>query len=397
MNALLSFFAGSASVLQQQCISWFQQEQKGYGRGDALLYLILRSGCFGSSGPQTDAFILTYNDRKRAQRKVAYSLRKMIAEAVPRDLFAALHDDPFARASEWLEQALQIYNRSDWQTLATRLTSLQATQESFRLVSSDLLQPLIEKYSLSASGLNNFLECRRRFYFENLLRIPQQKLPSMQFGSAVHYSLEKLFAEMKQNNGRFDKEEKLVQWFEEYLQGNGLYTDDDFEERLEKGRLVLPLYYQRYIQEWSRVVVVEKLIRGVQFHDVPLLGFIDKLEFNGTDVTIVDYKTGSWEKALKRLEPPSAEQEMGGSYWRQAQFYKILVDHDNSNTWRAVSAYFDFIEPVNGTFQRKEIVFDKASTETITQLIKNVWSQIGQVSFEQPCSAPDCPYCQHNF
>lgn len=393
MNALLSLLPDPPSVLQEQCIRWFELERQGYGKGDAILFLILRSGCFGCTGPEADAMILSFNERKRAQRKSAYTLRKTIADAVPRDLFAALHNDPFATASEWLEASLLYFNQSNWPILVTRLTSLVASRESFAILPTEALEPLLRKYTLSASGLNNYLECPRSFYFENLLRIPQQKLPSMQFGSAVHYALEKLFTEMKQYNGRFEKEDKLVYWFEEYLKENGLYDDPSFADRLEKGRAVLPLYYQRYIREWSRVVVVEKMIRGVQFHGVPLLGFIDKLEFNGTEVTIIDYKTGSWEKALTKLEPPSATQEKGGSYWRQAQFYKILVDHDNSTTWKAVNAYFDFIEPVEGVFRRKEIDFNPASAETISHLIRNAWSGIQSGDFTSPCTDPGCPYC----
>lgn len=375
-------------------MKWLEAEQLLFGAGDALLFQLLRSGCFGSTSLEADAYLLQFNEKKRGQKKSPLSLRSMIADAVPRDLFSTLHNDPMARASEWLEEAVLLWKESKWEELQAKILGLEAPERTFEILPFDQLKPLLEKYTLSVSGLNSYLECPRGFYFENLLRVPVIKHPSMVFGSAVHYALEKLFTQMKQQSGRFDSEEQFVQWFEEYMHQNRVAFDTEFETRLQKGRDLLPLYYRKYLPEWSRVVVVEKLIRGVRFRGVPLLGFIDKLEFNGTDVAIIDYKTGSFEKAMKRMETPSAQNEKGGSYWRQAIFYKILIDHDPANAWRAVEAVFDFIEPVEGQFLKKRIELDPASVETVAQQIIQGWTRIQNGDFLQKCTASDCPYCR---
>lgn len=394
MKQLLPHFDQAPSSLQLQCMKWLEAEQLMYGAGDAVLFQILRSGCFGSTANETDRFLLQYNEKKRGQKKTSLSLRKMIADAVPRDLFSSLHADPIAKASEWLEKAILLVKGEKWAELGTNLRNLTATNTSFEILPFAELKPLLDKYTLSVSGLNSFLECPRSFYFETLLRIPVIKHPSMLFGSAVHYALEKLFTQMKQQQGRFDSEEQFVQWFEEYMQGNRVAFDTDFDARIQKGRDILPLYYRKYLPEWSRVVIVEKLIRGVNFRNVPLLGFIDKLEFNGTDVSIIDYKTGSIEKAMIRLEPPSAHNTMGGSYWRQAIFYKILVDHNPGTAWRAKEALFEFIEPVDGQFIKKRIELDPASIETVAQQIAHSWERIQNGDFLHKCTDLACPYCQ---
>lgn len=394
MNPLRPHFDQKTSYIQELCIKWLEAEQLQYGAGDAWLFQLLRSGCFGSSSKEADVYLLQFNEKKRGQKKSPLSLRRMIADVVPRDLFSTLHNDPMARASEWLEDAVLLWKEAKWEELHAKLLGLEAPERTFEILPFDQLKPLLEKYTLSVSGLNNYLECPRGFYFENLLRVPVIKHPSMVFGSAVHYALEKLFTQMKQQSGRFDSEEQFVQWFEEYMQQNRVAFDTDFEDRLQKGRDLLPLYFRNYLSKWSRVVVVEKLIRGVRFRGVPLLGFIDKLEFTGTDVAIIDYKTGSFEKALKRMEAPSAQNEMGGSYWRQAIFYKILIDHDPANAWRAVEAVFDFIEPVEGQFLKKRIELDPASIETVAQQITQGWTRIQRGDFLQKCSASDCPYCR---
>lgn len=41
---------------------------------------------------------------------------------------------------------------------------------------------------------------------------------------------------------------------------------------------------------WNKVVAVERNIRGVVVNGVPLKGKLDKLEFDGKNVNVVDYK-----------------------------------------------------------------------------------------------------------
>lgn len=57
--------------------------------------------------------------------------------------------------------------------------------------------------------------------------------------------------------------------------------------------------------------------------DVPIKGKIDKLEFNGKYVNVVDYKSGNFENAKDKMMRPEDKNPNGGDYWRQAVFYKI--------------------------------------------------------------------------
>ncbi|MFX8758865.1 hypothetical protein ABTM54_19885, partial [Acinetobacter baumannii] len=69
----------------------------------------------------------------------------------------------------------------------------------------------------------------------------------------------------------------------------------------------------------------------------------------------------------------------GGDYWRQAVFYKILVDKYEQKDWKAISAEFDFIEPdKNKTYRKEKILITEASIQTVTEQIKTVWQKIQQ-------------------
>lgn len=71
-------------------------------------------------------------------------------------------------------------------------------------------------------------------------------------------------------------------------------------------------------------MAVERNIRGVVYNGVPLKGKLDKLEFNGKEVNVVDYKSGNIDNAIPKMKAPHEKDPNGGDYWRQAVFYKIL-------------------------------------------------------------------------
>jgi DNA helicase-2/ATP-dependent DNA helicase PcrA len=127
---------------------------------------------------------------------------------------------------------------------------------------------------------------------------------------------------------------------------------------------------------------------------VPLKGKLDKLEFNGKDVNVVDYKTGDIDKALPKMKGPHDKLPEGGDYWRQAVFYKILIDNYQQKDWKVISTEFDFIEPDKKKQYRKEkIVINPQDTETVKQQITEVWTKIQQKDFYTGCGKEDCHWC----
>ena len=56
-------------------------------------------------------------------------------------------------------------------------------------------------------------------------------------------------------------------------------------------------------RSWNRIVSIEKNINNVAIEGVPAKGMLDKLEFDGKQVNVVDYKTGNPDNALPKLTP----------------------------------------------------------------------------------------------
>jgi DNA helicase-2/ATP-dependent DNA helicase PcrA len=259
---------------------------------------------------------------------------------------------------------------------------------------ADFVSRMLEKFVMNVTALNNYLKCPLQFYYQNLVRVPSGKSEATEFGSAVHYALEKLFSKMQEQE-KFPELRVFIDDFEWYMHRHREnFTKEEFNRRMEQGQIVLTDYYQNYINSWNKVVAVERSIRNVVVEGVPLKGKLDKLEFDGSNVNVVDYKTGDVEKARKKLMPPDDKEPNGGDYWRQAVFYKILVDHYDQKNWKVVSTEFDFIEPdKKKQFKKEKIVISPADITTVTQQIKTVWKKIQDRELYTGCGKSDCHWC----
>ena len=276
------------------------------------------------------------------------------------------------------------------------LSFTEAEAPEIEKIEEEIIGRVLDKFVMSVTALNSYLKCPLEFYFRNLIRIPSPKNEATEFGSAVHYALEKLFRKM-QDGGKekFNPKEDFINDFEWYMNRHReSFTKEQFARRMEYGQEVLSNYYDTYINRFSKIVSIELNIRNVVLNNVPLKGKLDKLEFDGKSVNVVDYKSGDPDKAIPKTKGPSDKDPHGGDYWRQAVFYKILVDNYKAKDWKAVSTEFDFIEPDKKKNYRKEkLVISPADITTVTQQITGAWEKIQNREFYIGCGKEDCHWC----
>ncbi len=264
---------------------------------------------------------------------------------------------------------------------------------------ADFLAPILDKFVMNVTALNNYLKCPLQFYYNNIVRVPSGRNEATEFGSAVHHALDQLFKKMQTSNNIFPSKEIFIADFEWYLHRHREnFTKEQFARRLEYGHEVLTNYYNTYINTFNKIVSVERSIRNLMVEGVPLKGKLDKLEFDGNNINVVDYKTGNYDtakKIKKTFDAPNEKMPNGGDYWRQAVFYKILIDNNTTNSnWNAVSAEFDFIEPDEKKVYRKEkLVISAADITTVKEQIKTTWQQIQNREFYTGCGKEDCKWC----
>lgn len=285
------------------------------------------------------------------------------------------------------------------QEILSEFTALhfgEAEAPEIEKIEEEFISRLLEKFVMNVTALNNYLKCPLEFYFKNLIRIPSPKNEATEFGSAIHHALEKLFRKMQDGKmDTFSSKEEFIADFEWYMQRHREnFTKEQFDRRMEYGHEVLGNYYDKYINSFNKIVAIERNIRNITIKDVPIKGKLDKLEFDGRSVNVVDYKTGDPDKAKERLKGPSEKDPNGGDYWRQAVFYKLLVDNYEQKGWQAVSTEFDFIEPdKKKNYRREKVVISPADITTVTQQITDTWQKIQNREFYIGCGKEDCHWC----
>jgi DNA helicase-2/ATP-dependent DNA helicase PcrA len=118
------------------------------------------------------------------------------------------------------------------------------------------------------------------------------------------------------------------------------------------------------------------------------------MEFDGHQVNVVDYKTGNPDNAKEKLKNPAADPPHGGDYWRQAVFYKLLIDNNEQGKYQVKSTEFDFIEPNNKKEIKSVLVeITQEDTRTLRDQIHHVWDRIQARDFYTGCGEADCHWC----
>lgn len=263
------------------------------------------------------------------------------------------------------------------------------------LIDKNYINQLLQNYTLSVTHLSNYLDCPLRFYFQCLIRVPSGKSPSATFGSAAHDALKRAFRTLKENNDEFPPTELFMKDFRAYMYRNrDSFTKEDFKLRLDYGDKILPPYYELNTLSWNKIALVELSIKNIEVDGVPVKGSLDKVEFTGKQVTVVDYKTGKHRNAKEKLLRPTNEKPNGGDYWRQAVFYKLLIENDRSKDWQVISTQFDFIEPVSeGEYVTEKIVISPEDVEIVREQIRTVYAKIQAHDFNTGCGKEECDWC----
>lgn len=271
---------------------------------------------------------------------------------------------------------------------------------SIALAREELLKRRLESYVLSVSAMNLYIKCQLSFYYEKILGVPQAKSDTLGFGTAIHYALEQYYKKMIDSPERtFPGLDFLLLMFKKSMQREeSSFTQLQYERRMELGIKLLTEYHASQMADLRTDVKIEAeyKIYKVIVEGVPLLGNIDKIEINGTKCKVVDYKTGSPDRALtKELSPPSDDNPYGGNYWRQMVFYYLLISHyPQTKGYTMTEGVFEFIE------KNREDKYVKFTVPILEQdiyllkrQIKEVYARIMNFEFDKGCGKEDCYWC----
>lgn len=265
--------------------------------------------------------------------------------------------------------------------------------------------------SLSVSVLNRFLNCRYSFYYDNVLKLSKyyklsfgdkEHKPKINtnhaptgevFGTIMHKTLEEIY-----DKKQFDKSE-ILKIFDSNLEKHKTEIVDgmNLDDIKKYGHNLIKNLYENYILNSCKCVDLEKEITVLLEGKYPITGKIDKIEYDGDTIRIIDYKTGYSEFGMEELEK-------GKDYWRQAVFYKLLllndlnIDTDN----KIIEVKYIFLDnSINELgYSIHDVVIDDNDISSVIKDIKDFWDLIrsgrieGAKDFGPDCGKPDCDFCR---
>lgn len=342
--------------------------------------------------PNADERRLFYVALTRARKRVYLTYAKTTLEG------KALTPSQFL--SEFVQEPKTLEQVSNWNQFETwfsdnqqnLLEPIHITTLSKRSNLDDLQGYVAQTFrsqSLSVSALNNYLTCPWRYFFRNLVLLPEAKTGPLVFGSLIHQSISTFF---KAKSG--DKIAQALESFNSSLEKQAL-TDGVRADLKAEGMKYLPEFLQIHASSITPPLLSELSIGSVGLSpEISLNGKLDLVQVlnNKNEVRVWDFKTG---KPKSRNDIEGKTKASNGDYKRQLVFYKLLLNHYRGGKYTMVEGVIDFIKPKTSGAHVSEVFHIAAEEEKeLIDTIHRVAHEITTLSFwEKTCDDENCEYC----
>ncbi len=257
-----------------------------------------------------------------------------------------------------------------------------------------LVDAFVEQ-GISATALNNYLECPWKYFYRNLVRVPEKPTPSSLYGNAIHNAL-RLFRDLSSSAGKRQPLSTLLDYLQTSIEAQG-FTPSSYADAQKKGIRALTDWYGRNEDVYQFRAICEKKfevylrMQGAMPEQILLRGLLDVIEFSGDgSVRVIDYKTG---KHKSRNELEGNTKNATGDYKRQLDFYCILMELGQMERPSRLS--LEFIEPdAHGKTVEHTFLYDEAAVAELKSTIERVTNEIYTLAFwDKKCETADCEYC----
>lgn len=257
------------------------------------------------------------------------------------------------------------------------------------------LKDAFVEQGISATALNNYLECPWKYFYRNLVRVPEKPTSSSLYGNALHNAL-RLFRDLCASTQTYQPLSVLLDYLKVSIDQQG-FTPASYADAHKKGVRALTDWHKRNAENYQFRAICEKKfevylgLSGVELERVLLRGLIDVIEFNTDDsVHVIDYKTG---KHKSRNELEGNTKTATGDYKRQLDFYCILLELSQMQAPSTLS--LEFIEPdASGKTVVHSFNYDGAQVSELKETIARVADEIYTLAFwDNGCKKDDCEYC----
>jgi DNA helicase-2/ATP-dependent DNA helicase PcrA len=264
------------------------------------------------------------------------------------------------------------------------------------MIQRPFIQQKVEKFKLSTTALNNYLSCPLSFYFNNIIRVPAAKSPVMIFGTIIHNVLQDCYVYLNEIGILPDLNFIQLKIDKQFLRHAEIFTNQEITHQKHYAFTILKNYRETIMPTWKKGSQLERPVEAV-FEGFQLKGKLDRIDFIGKNAEIVDYKTGKFKSEKFKIAESDNAENKGGDYWRQAIFYKILLDNEPLKKWETSSASFEFVEPEEKNnekiIQIKKVQFSTEEINLAKAQIRETMHSIRNFEFDKGCGKKECQWC----
>jgi len=289
----------------------------------------------------------------------------------------------------------------DTQALNESFGPLEALALEHKSIAIDttLLTHLLAERGFSATSLNNYLRSPWDYFYRNVLRIPETQAVHMQFGTAVHNTLEYTTAYHTKKQV-FPTTAEIKKKFETELSRLPIGVEE-YTRLHEKGFTALLTYVEHLKSELPADTKEELKLRvhletGLeQLPEVILTGKLDRIDIiEGKATRVVDYKTGK-PKSRNVIEGNTKTSD--GGYKRQLVFYALLLSLHDDERYQCKTGVLSFVEAdTKGVIKEESFVITDEEIESLKEeIIQSVSSITSGEFLHEPCDDSVSEYCQY--
>ena len=276
-----------------------------------------------------------------------------------------------------------------------------------------ILNDMINNLSLNPTRVNNYMLCRRKFLYNDVLKLPAAKKRSLVFGNSIHKALEETYREFKRKS-KFPDFKFFLSAFEGELRMQGA---ERMIERECLNKALSPALREWFEAASSNPVMpidLEKKLIITIADNIIFTGKYDKVEWQDEKknmVRIIDYKTGKPDNHLKKInECRSLRSDDCDGYLRQLVCYKLLYEKDKRRSRGRIVSHgvLVFIEPVSADIRKLDVKkgnyvslpvhISEEMVKEMEGIIEDVWDNIKNLRFEKPVKRDEekCQRCDYD-
>lgn len=226
---------------------------------------------------------------------------------------------------------------------------------------TNLVKDEYVKLRVSVTMLNNFFECPWKWYFRNLLKLPELLTESLIFGNVVHGSIEQIL-----KNGTHNLDEII----KNQINKQKVFDEVKIKRYLNDANKILSIWINNRLLKIEKNHISERSISysDPNFSELSFYGKIDLTEkLPDGSLRVTDFKTGS-VKSKSEIEKNTDDNKMA-SYIRQLAMYSYLIN-GSQKVDKVTQSCLEFLEAKKD--DKNAVYMTTITNEQIDLLINDI-------------------------